>query len=112
MLYVLKCDNPQSPNDVGLPTRVRLVGPFASQEAAHQWATSKANNPHDNPIWQTVDLEGVDLNRDAVQRRGYEVFAHLLGNCTVREEGLAKHGYFTGWADAMAIIPTIALVAP
>lgn len=54
MLYIVRNDNPQSPDDTGTPTRVRLIGPFTSKDEAWDWMES--NNPHDNPCWQTVDL--------------------------------------------------------
>lgn len=63
MIYVLKMDNPRSPNDFGTPTRVRLIGPFEDKRVAGEWADyrdspdANPNNPHDNPCWQIVDLE-------------------------------------------------------
>ena len=38
MIYVLKMDNPASPDDTGAPTRVRLIGPFETHIAASRWA--------------------------------------------------------------------------
>lgn len=32
---------------------LRLIGPFANKEEASAWAN--ANNPHDNPCWQTYN---------------------------------------------------------
>jgi hypothetical protein len=61
MIYVLKMDNPQSPDDTGMPTRVLLVGPFLDQQAAYEWAIDVANNPFDNPCWQLVDLEKAEV---------------------------------------------------
>ena len=61
-VYVLKMDNPDSPTDVGAPTRIQLIGPFgpanvySSHESASGWASHSKNNPHDNPCWQTVEL--------------------------------------------------------
>ena len=55
---VVKSDNPLSPDDTGMPTRVRLIGPFVTPDAAVAWATDPANNPHDNPCWQVVCLAG------------------------------------------------------
>lgn len=57
MLYILKMDNPQDPNDLGEPTRVRLIGPFESEEQRIQWEKVIYNNPHNNPCWQCVTLE-------------------------------------------------------
>jgi hypothetical protein len=56
-LYILKMDNPQHPEDKGEPTRVRLIGPFETNQARYAWATDLANNPHDNPCWQCVNLD-------------------------------------------------------
>ena len=56
MIYVVKMDNPASSTDEGMPTRVRLIGPFANETAAAGWGADVANNPHDNPCWQVVDL--------------------------------------------------------
>lgn len=62
MIYVLKMDNPATPDDTGMPTRVRLIGPFGSESAAGRWAEyrdppdTNPNNLHDNPCWQLVDL--------------------------------------------------------
>jgi hypothetical protein len=56
-LYILKADNPKSPTDTGEPTRVRLIGPFKTNRARLDWAHDPANNPHDNPCWQCVDLD-------------------------------------------------------
>ncbi len=57
MIYVLRLDNPLSLNDTGMPTSVRLIGPFDTEDSASDWATSPANNLHDNPCWQLVDLD-------------------------------------------------------
>lgn len=57
MIYVLKMDNPKSPEDTGTPTRVRLIGPFLSEKLAGSWGRSRQSNPHDNPCWQVVDLD-------------------------------------------------------
>ena len=56
MLYILKMDNPASPDDTGEPTRVRLIGPFETTEARLEWGNALYNNPHDNPCWQCVTL--------------------------------------------------------
>lgn len=57
MIYVLFMDAPGQPSTWGLPTRVQLVGPFSSTTEAAAWAEDPANNPHDVPTWQCVDLE-------------------------------------------------------
>jgi hypothetical protein len=57
MLYILKMDNPQDPNDLGEPTRVRLIGPFTTDEERIRWGNALHNNPHDNPCWQCVTLD-------------------------------------------------------
>lgn len=57
MFYVLKMTNPSDPFDTGCPTQVKFVGPFESLDAASAWGFDPANNPHDNPCWQVVDLE-------------------------------------------------------
>lgn len=57
MIFVVKMDNPRSPDDTGTPTRVRLVGPFANDFAASRWGHSLHSNPHDNPCWQVVYLD-------------------------------------------------------
>jgi hypothetical protein len=59
---VVKMDNPQSPVHEGMPTRVRLIGPFATGAEASNWAMNPANNPHDNPCWQVVCLAGDALS--------------------------------------------------
>ena len=56
-LYILKMDNPPSPDDTGEPTRVRLIGPFETEEQRLIWANTPDNNPHDNPCWQCVSLD-------------------------------------------------------
>lgn len=38
------------------PNSVEFVGPFASIEAACEWARDIANNPDDNPCWHQLDL--------------------------------------------------------
>lgn len=43
-------------------TRYWLVGPFSSHEAAGEWA--RANNPADDPRWQTIDLVNPDAAPD------------------------------------------------
>lgn len=57
MIYVLKMDNPKHPYDIEAPTRVRLIGPFETEDAAVDWARDPAHNPHDNCYWQIVDLD-------------------------------------------------------
>jgi hypothetical protein len=37
--------------------RLYLIGPFASQDEAGTWGGSEANNPEDDPRWQTIDLD-------------------------------------------------------
>jgi hypothetical protein len=56
MLYVLKMDNPSDPEDAGIPTRMRLIGPFPDKNAAFIWASNPVNNPYDNPCYQIVEL--------------------------------------------------------
>lgn len=56
--FVVKMDNPQSPTDEGMPTRVRLIGPFNTEAEAASWGADLASNPHDNPCWQVVCLVG------------------------------------------------------
>lgn len=55
LIYVLRMDE-SSVASKYLPTRVMLVGPFDSKDTAHRWATSKDNNPYDDPRWQSVWL--------------------------------------------------------
>ena len=38
------------------PNSIEFVGPFASIEAACEWARDIANNPDDNPCWHQLDL--------------------------------------------------------
>jgi hypothetical protein len=67
VLYVLKMDNPKSPDDTGAPTRVRLIGPFADRKSCAALAVyreppdTNPNNPHDNPCWQVVDLNDTTI---------------------------------------------------
>ena len=56
MFYVVMMDNPAAPDGAGMPTRVRLVGPFPTAQDCAEWARDVANNPHDNRRWQVVDL--------------------------------------------------------
>lgn len=56
-LYILKMDNPGHPLDTGVPTRVRLIGPFACNADRIAWSRDRANNPSDNPCWHHVDLD-------------------------------------------------------
>lgn len=37
-------------------TRYFLVGPFATQLDASVWGRRPANNPNDDPRWQTIEL--------------------------------------------------------
>lgn len=64
MYFILKMDNPQSPSDAGLATRIRLIGPLApdysvAQKQIKYWM--KGHNPHDNPCWQLVDIENTTV---------------------------------------------------
>lgn len=36
--------------------RLWLVGPFGTQQAAADWGADRANNPADDPRWQTIEL--------------------------------------------------------
>ena len=61
MIYILNMGNPNDPKDYGVPTRIWLVGPFGSVEeypecSERVMAWIEANNPHDNPCWQVVDV--------------------------------------------------------
>ena len=61
MIYLVKMDNPLSSTDDGVPTRVRLIGPFGSDLEASEWAVDPKNNPHDNPCWQVVHIFNTDV---------------------------------------------------
>ena len=37
--------------------RFWLVGPFDSQANAGAWGSNPANNPSDDPRWQTIELK-------------------------------------------------------
>lgn len=60
-IHILKMDNPKHPTDKGLPTRIRLIGPFETEESASEFACDPLINPHDNPCWQLVDIDDVAL---------------------------------------------------
>jgi hypothetical protein len=53
MIYVLKMDKE---NSLGIPRRVRLIGPFGKTTEASLWAHSVKNSSIDMPMWQIVDL--------------------------------------------------------
>lgn len=42
-------------------TKFWLVGPFDSHEAAGDWGMDPANNPDDDPRWQTIELADPSL---------------------------------------------------
>jgi hypothetical protein len=37
-------------------TKFWLVGPFDTQDSAGDWGSDPANNPTDDPRWQTIEL--------------------------------------------------------
>jgi hypothetical protein len=57
MLYVLKMTNTQSTDESGTPNDFFLVGPFKSTADCAAWAEHPRNNPHDNPMWQVIELD-------------------------------------------------------
>lgn len=69
MIYIVKMDNVEADAlataHKAAPNRVRLVGPFASHDAAAAWGRSPKNNPHDNPCWQVVDLPRAEVTFEA-----------------------------------------------
>jgi len=60
-LYILKMTNIKSPDETGMPNAFWLVGPFETEDALGAWGRNPANNPNDNPCWQSIDLDPCDL---------------------------------------------------
>ena len=51
--YVVHMDRE---NSLGLPTRVRLVGPFEKHTEASLWGAALRHSSIHNPMWQVVEL--------------------------------------------------------
>ena len=70
-IYVLKMDYADPAQTQGGPTRVRLIGPFTTNDAAVHWAGYREapdinpNNPADNPCWQIVLLDNPTVHLEA-----------------------------------------------
>lgn len=61
MIFILKMDNPNSPDNTVMPTRVQLVGPFPEDYAAPMDAWIEANGLYDKSRGQVVDVRSAEV---------------------------------------------------